>query len=81
MVAAWGVRARLRADIPGLYRDDLHPTCYSQFLFGDVANRQQVNVALVLGPSERIEATVPAQTWKSPDVDTRASRRLGHLGA
>ncbi len=65
------------ADIPGLYRDDLHPTCNGQFLFGDVADGERVSVALVLGPSERIEATAPAQAWQTPDVDRRALRRLG----
>ncbi len=67
-----------RSDIPGLYRDDLHPSCYGQFLYGPIAGGAQVAVSLVLGASERISATVPAQAWKREgNVDARALRRLG----
>jgi hypothetical protein len=61
-------------DIPGLYRDDLHPTCYGQFLDGTLAAGEQVRVALVLGPDERIAATVSAQR---SDPDASALRQLG----
>jgi hypothetical protein len=61
-------------DIPGLHRDDLHPTCFGQFLYGEIAAGEQVSVALVLGPSERVTATVRAHSAGS--VDARALRRL-----
>jgi hypothetical protein len=59
-------------DIPGLYRDDRHPTCFGQFLDGDIADGEQVGVALVLSPSERITATVRAHAADRID----ALRRL-----
>lgn len=64
-------------DIPGLYRDDRHPTCYGQVLFGEIADGEQVGVALVLSPSERVTTTVPAQAMKpAGNGDVRALRRL-----
>jgi hypothetical protein len=66
--------ARTTPDIPGLHRDDLHPTCFGQFLYGEIADGEQVSVALVLGPSERITATVRAHSAGS--VDAGAPRRL-----
>jgi hypothetical protein len=67
--------AETTPDIPGLYRDDLHPTCFGQVLFGDIADGEQVSVALVLSPSERITATVRAQSGGG--ADARPVRRLG----
>jgi hypothetical protein len=65
-------------DIPGLHRDDLRPTCFRQTLYGDIADGEQVSVALVLSRSERITATVRAQVWKSAgNFYARILRRLG----
>ena len=50
-------------DIPGLYRDDLHPTCYGQDLDGHVRDGDPVKVTLVLGHDERITARVRARAW------------------
>jgi hypothetical protein len=64
-------------DIPGLYRDDMHPTCYGQFLYGDLEGGDPAEVALVLG-HERLTATVPTQDWEGTrGIDERALRRLG----
>ena len=65
-------------DIPGLYRDDLHPTCYGQWFDGDIAEGAQVEVALVLGRGERLTATVQAH---KPDDPARAgAQALRALG-
>ena len=77
-----GTEARLEVagttpDIPGLYRDDLHPTCYRQGLDGQLDNGQQVAVTLVLGHTERLTATVPVQVFSGSGVDVRALRQLG----
>jgi hypothetical protein len=67
-------------DIPGLYRDDLRPTCYGQFLYGDLEGGDPAKVALVLG-DERLTATVPARDWEGTRaIDERALRRLGCPG-
>jgi hypothetical protein len=50
-------------DIPGLYRDDLHPTCYGQDFDGRVTDGDPVEVTLVLGLDERISATARARAW------------------
>jgi hypothetical protein len=63
-------------DIPLLYRDDLHPTCYAQDLYGELTIGQDVNVALVLGPHERIVATAAVEEEKAPSHEARALRRL-----
>ncbi|WP_157592533.1 hypothetical protein [Solirubrobacter soli] len=63
-------------DIPLLYRDDLHPTCYGQFLDGDVTIGQDVNVGLRLGPDERIVATATVQEETGASGDAQAVRRL-----
>ena len=66
---------RTTPDIPGLYRDDLHPTCYAQYLDGTIADGEQVDLALVLGPDERIAATVRAQ--RTDHSEARSLKRLG----
>jgi hypothetical protein len=43
-------------DIPGLYRDDAHPTCHGQFLYGGLEAGDPAEVALVTG-RERLTAT------------------------
>jgi hypothetical protein len=63
-------------DVPGLYRDDSHPTCYGQFLYGDVTAGERVDVVLGLGAGERVSATVQAQSSSSPMIDADALRRL-----
>jgi len=64
-------------DIPGLYRDDLYPTCYSQYLDGDIPPGQDVNVALVLSRTVRLTATVRAQLSGSPNLDQEVLALLG----
>jgi hypothetical protein len=66
------------ADIPGLARDDRHPTCYEQFLFGHVSVGDSVDVALSLGHGERLHATVQVGTQEpTSDVGARTMRQLG----
>src|SRR3954471_13864649 len=65
-------------DIPGLARDDLHPTCYSQFLFGHVSVGDSVEVALSLGHGERLRATVQVGSQEpTSDAGARTMRQLG----
>jgi hypothetical protein len=64
-------------DIPGLYRDDLYPTCYSQYLDGDVPPGQDVSLALVLSRTVRLTATVQAQLSDSPNLDGEVRALLG----
>ena len=53
-------------DIPGLYRDDLHPTCYGQSFDGHIKDGELVEVTLVLSPHERISLTVRARSYRDP---------------
>jgi len=50
-------------DIPGLYRDDLHPTCYGQSFDGHIKDGELVDVTLVPRGAGR---------------DARLRRRLDH---
>ena len=64
-------------DFPGLYRDDLHPTCYRQNLDGDLAAGDTITVALVLSARERITATADVEVLPpTGDVERRVLVRL-----
>jgi hypothetical protein len=66
-----------RPDIPGMSRDIEHPTCYGQYLDGDLANGERVRVALALSPGRQVTATVRAQrAAPTAHLDAEALRRL-----
>jgi hypothetical protein len=70
-----GYRASIEAaggghDIPGVWRDAVRPTCYSEGLFVErtFAAGEPVEVTLVLSETEKLTATVPVTVVEPKDI-------------
>jgi hypothetical protein len=75
----WGAGIEVpgaQEDIPGLARDDVHPTCYSQHLYGDIEPGEDVTVTLVLSETVRITATARAQASEPPHYGQEGLRQM-----